>query len=143
MWKDLWKILILTKLIVIIRYFKMGLKIMVTFTVIINEAPIAKERAFTGLRFATTCIIEGHKVNLFLIENGVYLAKKGQNPSSDAPNLLEYLEELIKGKVEVKACVVCCRARGLSENDLIPGVKIASINELVDWTATSDKTIVF
>jgi tRNA 2-thiouridine synthesizing protein D len=116
---------------------------MVTFTVIINEAPIAKERAFTGLRFATTCLIEGHKVNLFLIENGVYLAKKGQNPSSDAPNLLEYLEELIKGNVEVKACVVCCKARGLSESDLISGVKIASINELVDWTATSDKTIVF
>jgi tRNA 2-thiouridine synthesizing protein D len=135
--------LILAKLIVIIRYSKMGLKVMVTFTVIINEAPIAKERAFTGLRFATTCMIEGHKVNLFLIENGVYLAKKGQNPSSDAPKLLEYLEELIKENVEVKACIVCCQARGLSENDLIPGVKIASINELVDWAATSDKTIVF
>jgi tRNA 2-thiouridine synthesizing protein D len=115
---------------------------MVAFTIIINEAPIAKERAFTALRFATTCLIEGHKVNLFLIENGVYLAKKGQKPS-DSPNLIGYLEELIKEKVEVKACVVCCQGRGLSENDLIPGVKISSLNELVDWTATTDKTIVF
>lgn len=116
---------------------------MVTFTVLINESPIAKERAFTGLRFATTCVLEGHKVNLFLMENGVYLAKKGQKPSSDAPNLLAYLEELINSNVEVKACIVCCQARGLTESDLIPDIKIASMHELVEWTATSDKTIVF
>jgi tRNA 2-thiouridine synthesizing protein D len=116
---------------------------MVTFTIIIYEAPIGKERAFTGLRFATTCVLEGHKVNLFLIENGVYVAKKGQNPSADAPNLGEYLEELINNDVEVKACVVCTKARGLSESDLISGVKVASMNELVEWTATSDKVVVF
>jgi tRNA 2-thiouridine synthesizing protein D len=116
---------------------------MVSFTILINESPIAKERAFTALRFATTCSLEGHKVNIFLMENGVYIAKKGQKPSAEAPNLLEYLEELIKSDLEVKACVVCCQARGLSEGDLIPGVKIASMHELVEWTATSDKTIVF
>ncbi|MCW4005219.1 MAG: DsrH/TusB family sulfur metabolism protein [Candidatus Bathyarchaeota archaeon] len=116
---------------------------MVSFTVLINEAPIAKERAFTALRFATTCSLEGHEVKVFLMENGVYVAKKGQNPSADAPNLLEYLEELIKGKVEVKACVVCCQARGLTQDDLVDGVKIASMHELVEWTANTDKTIVF
>ncbi|MCW4017100.1 MAG: DsrE family protein [Candidatus Bathyarchaeota archaeon] len=116
---------------------------MVKFTVLINESPIAKERAFTGLRFATTAVLEGHEVNVFLMENGVYLAKKGQNPSADAPNLLEYLEELINSDVEVKACVVCCQARGLTEDDLLAGVKIASMHELVEWTAASDKTIVF
>jgi tRNA 2-thiouridine synthesizing protein D len=116
---------------------------MVSFTVLINEAPIAKERAFTALRYATTCALEGHEVKVFLMENGVYVAKKGQNPSSDAPNLMVYLEELLKSNVEVKACVVCCQARGLTETDLIPGVKIASMHELVEWTATTDKTIVF
>jgi tRNA 2-thiouridine synthesizing protein D len=116
---------------------------MVTFTVLINEAPIGKERAFTGLRFATTCVLEGHTVKLFLMENGVYVAKKGQNPSADASNLGEYLKELIEGDVEVKACVVCCKARGLSESDLIAGIKVASMNELVEWTATSDKVVVF
>ncbi len=116
---------------------------MVTFTVLINEAPMAKERAFTALRFATTCKLEGHKVNIFLIENGVYLAKRGQKPPSDMPNLLEYLEELIKENVEVKACITCCEGRGLNETELIQGVKIASMHELVEWTATSDRTIVF
>ena len=97
---------------------------MVSFTIIINEAPYAKERAFTALRFATTCALENHKVNVFLLENGVYVAKKDQKPSSDAPNLLLYLEELIKSNVEVKACIVCCQSRGLTENDLVAGVKL-------------------
>ena len=116
---------------------------MVTFTIIINEAPIGKERAFTALRFATACVLEGHKVNLFLIENGVYVAKKGQNSSAETPNLGGYLEELIKRDVEVKTCIVCIQARGLIESDLIEGTKIATIQELVEWTVASDKVVVF
>ncbi len=116
---------------------------MVTYTIIITEAPYGKERAYTALRFARTCDIEGHKVRIFLIENGVYLAKKGQKPASDQPNLTGYVEDLISGGHEVKACVVCIQARGLSETDLIAGVKAATIHELVEWTTNSDKTIVF
>lgn len=116
---------------------------MVTYTIIINEAPYGKERPYTALRFARTCDIEGHKVKIFLMENGVYLAKKGQKPSPDQVNLSEHLEDMIAGGHEVKACGVCMQARGLSENDLIAGVKAATMHELVDWTTTSDKIVVF
>ncbi|HLN45474.1 MAG TPA: DsrE family protein [Candidatus Sulfotelmatobacter sp.] len=115
---------------------------MVTFTLIINEAPYAKERALSALRFAWTANIEGHKVRIWLFENGVYLAKKGQKPASGLINYGQNLEDLIK-EVEVKACVVCVEARGLTQADLIYGVKIATIHELVEWTINSDKVIVF
>ncbi|MGE5637276.1 MAG: DsrE/DsrF/TusD sulfur relay family protein [Chloroflexota bacterium] len=115
---------------------------MVTFTLIINEAPYAKERALSALRFAWTANIEGHKVRIWLFENGVYLAKKGQKPASGLINYGQNLEDLIK-EVEVKACVVCVEARGLTQADLIDGVKIATIHELVEWTINSDKVIVF
>ncbi len=134
--------LILVMLITSIKYVEGGI-CMVTYTVIITEAPYGKERPYTALRFARTCDIEGHKVKIFLIENGVYLAKKGQTPASDQPNLGAYLEDLISGGQEVKACVVCIQARGLSEQDLLPGVKAATIHELVEWTTNSDKVIVF
>ncbi|HTY75556.1 MAG TPA: DsrE family protein [Candidatus Nanoarchaeia archaeon] len=110
---------------------------------IINEAPYQKERAYTALRFARTCVFEGHKTRIFLIENGVYVAKKDQKPASDQPNFGAFLGDLIADGQEVKACVVCIKARGLSENDLVSGVKIVTLNELVDWTTTSDKVIVF
>ena len=116
---------------------------MVTFTIIINEAPYAKERALSALRFAMTADIEGHKVNLWLFENGVYLAKKEQKPAQGLINYGQMLQSLVEGGVEVKACVVCCEARGLSQSDLLDGIKIATVHELVDWTVNSDKVITF
>jgi uncharacterized protein involved in oxidation of intracellular sulfur len=116
---------------------------LVTFTLIINEAPYAKERTLSALRFAWTCDIEGHKVRLWLFENGVYLAKKGQKPSQGLTNYGQTLENLIRGNIEVKACVVCAEARGLTQSDLLDGVKLATIHELVEWTANSDKVITF
>ncbi len=53
------------------------------------------------------------------------------------------LEDLVKGDVEVKGCGVCAEARGLTQADLIDGVKLATIHELVEWTVNSDKVIVF
>ena len=116
---------------------------MVTYTVIIYDAPYAKERALTALRFAWTCEIEGAEVKIWLFENGVYLAKKGQKPAEGLTNYGQNLEELISGGTEVKACVVCAEARGLSQEDLIDGVKLATIHELVEWTTNSDKIITF
>jgi tRNA 2-thiouridine synthesizing protein D len=110
----------------------------------LNEAPYGKERAYTAIRFAWTCEVEGHKVRIFLLENGVYLAKKNQNPADKvAPNTGKNLSELVEGGVEVKACGVCMQARGLSESDLIEGVKSATMHELVEWTTNSDQVIVF
>jgi tRNA 2-thiouridine synthesizing protein D len=116
---------------------------MATFTIIINEAPYAKERALSALRFAWTAEIEGHKIRLWLFENGVYLAKKGQKPAQGLINYGQMLEDLIKGGTEVKACIVCCEARGLTAADLLDGVKIATVHELVDWTVNCDKVITF
>ncbi len=116
---------------------------MVIYTLIVNEAPYNKERAYTALRFARTAVFEGHTTRIFLIENGVYIAKKDQKPTTDQPNYGTFLEDLIKDSQEVKACVVCIKARGIAESELISGVKVASMNELVEWTVTSDKIIVF
>jgi tRNA 2-thiouridine synthesizing protein D len=116
---------------------------MVTFTIIINEAPYGKERALSALRYAATCDIEGHKVKIWLFENGVYVAKKGQKSLQGLINYGQLLENLIQGGVEVKACVVCVEARGITQADLVEGVKIATVHELVEWTVNSDKVIVF
>jgi tRNA 2-thiouridine synthesizing protein D len=119
------------------------LKNLTTFTVIIFEAPYAKERALSALRFAWTADLEGHKVNIWLFENGVYLAKKAQKPAQGLTNYGQMLEDLIKGGTPVKACVVCCDARGLTQADLLDGIKIATVHELVEWTVNSDKIITF
>jgi tRNA 2-thiouridine synthesizing protein D len=116
---------------------------MTTFTIIIFEAPYAKERALSALRFAWTADLESNKVRIWLFENGVYLAKKGQKPAQGLTNYGQMLEDMIKGGVEVKGCVVCADARGLTQAELLDGVKLATVHDLVEWTATSDKVITF
>ncbi len=73
----------------------------------------------------------------------MYVAKKDQKPAADQPNFGAFLEDLIKDGQEVKACVVCIKARGIAESELIAGVKVVALNDLVEWTATADKVIVF
>ncbi|MFA7398421.1 MAG: DsrE family protein [Candidatus Bathyarchaeia archaeon] len=116
---------------------------MTNFTIIIFEAPYAKERALSALRFAWTADIEGNKVRIWLFENGVYLAKRGQKPAQGLTNYGQMLEGMIEGGVEVKACGVCADARGLTQADLIEGVKLATIHDLVDWASNSDKVLTF
>jgi sulfur relay (sulfurtransferase) complex TusBCD TusD component (DsrE family) len=41
------------------------------FTIIIADGPYKSERPFTMLRFAYTALLEGHKINIFLIEDGM------------------------------------------------------------------------
>jgi tRNA 2-thiouridine synthesizing protein D len=53
------------------------------------------------------------------------------------------LDDLVKGGVEVKACGVCAQARGLAQEELIDGIKLATIHDLVEWTTASDKVITF
>jgi len=116
---------------------------MTTFTLIIYDAPMVKERALTALRFAWTADLEGHKVQIWLFENGVYLAKKNQKPPQGIVNYGKMLEDLVKTGVEVKACVVCAETRGIASDELIDGVKLATIHELIEWTVNSDKTLTF
>ncbi len=111
-------------------------------TVIISQAPYGRERAYTALRFALTALVEGEDVKIFLIEDGVYLAKRDQDPD-EVPNHLELLKQCIEQGAEVKACGPCSKARGLSEDDFIDGVEIATMHDLVSWVKESDNVIFF
>jgi len=114
----------------------------VTFTVVITEAPYGREKAYSAVRFALTSLPDRHKVNLFLIQDGVYVAKKGQNPPASS-KFGSYIDEVIKEAAEVKVCTRCSEARGLTDKDFLTGVKLATMHDLVDWTATVDKVMVF
>jgi len=110
--------------------------------VVIGEAPYTAERPYTAMRFVNTALIDGHTVNLFLIEDGIFTAMKKQNPT-EYPNVKQWLEEGLEQGLAVKACGVCMKARGVEEADMVTGVKIASMHELVAWVIECDKSLFF
>jgi len=115
---------------------------MVKLSVMIFESPYGREKPYTALRFALTGLIDGHDVTVILFQDALLCAKKGQAPS-EYPNILEYLENAISEGVKVIACGVCAKARGITKDDLVDGVTIVGMHEIVEVVAKSDKEISF
>lgn len=134
---------------------------METFTIIIHEAPYIGERAWNGLRFAKKALESGVAVNLFLMADAVYVARRNHRPPPQTPNLERLLEEILKIGGRVKVCTTCIEARGyepterlqacflgkkeggLSLGDLVKGVEMGTMQDLVDWSKKTDQVISF
>jgi len=91
-------------------------------------------RATRAIHLATVAHKEGKNVTLFLLDEAVYLAKKGliehlRAATGDvADDLMTYLQA---NGVPVLACTPCAKARGITENDLIDSARMATAVELI------------
>ena len=109
-------------------------------TVVLSSGPYQTERAFTALRLVLTALLEGLKINLFLVEDGVLIAKRGQKPN-DFTNVEEMLGTAIKEGVKIVVCGICAKERGLDELDFLDDVKKGTMHDLVSWIKETDRTL--
>ena len=108
-----------------------------TFTIVIANGPYTIERPYTMLRFAYTALLEEHRVNIFLVEDGIFIGKKGQDPSS-YDNLEKWMRDVIEEGANVKACAVCMKACGLIETEFIEGIEKTSMNGFLEMCVEAD-----
>lgn len=110
---------------------------------VLNDAPYANERAYNGLRLASTMTAkEGVQVRVFLMADAVGCAKAAQKVPEGYDNVQLMLGKVLrKGKVAL--CGTCMDARGLSESDMVAGAMRSTLAQLADWTAEADKVLVF
>jgi len=111
-----------------------------TITVVISSGPYTHERSYTALRLALTALVEGFKVNIFLVEDGIFVAHRGQNPKEYA-NAQEWLQRTLDAGAKLRVCGVCCAGRGVTQEELIDGAEIVTMEGLVEWIGESDQTI--
>ena len=119
---------------------------METLTIILNTAPYGDEKIWNALRLAKALISAkiGMKVNIFLLGDSVTTAKRGQKPPEGYYNLEKMLKELVEQRVEVVACRTCVSVRGLTQEDLIEGVRVGTtIGDLAQWAKESQKVLSF
>lgn len=124
----------------------MGKSDMDTITLILNTAPYGDERVWNALRLARALMAgtEKMKVNVFLLGDSVSTAKKGQKPPEGYYNLEKMLKELVDQGAEVVACRTCINARGLSQDELVLGVRVGTtVGDLVQWIKGSQKVLSF
>ncbi|MHA1340966.1 MAG: DsrE/DsrF/TusD sulfur relay family protein [Promethearchaeota archaeon] len=116
---------------------------MTTITIFVGASPYTAERPYTALRFAYTALLDDNKVNMFLFEDSVFVAKKDQNPAN-IYNVQEWIEKCLEEEgFEIAACGVCMKARGVKAEELIKGVKVGTMEMALEYVKNSDKQLFF
>jgi len=97
-------------------------------------------RSTRAFHLATVAHKEGKNVTLFLLDEAVYLAKKGlldhvRAATGDvADDLLTYLQA---HDVPILVCTPCAKARRIEPEDLIDSAKMAPATELIRLSCES------
>ncbi len=111
-----------------------------TFLVVISCGTDNPNRATRGLQMAAFAAKAGKKAAVFLLDEGVYLAKKGmclniRAATGDSAD--DHLVTLQEFEVPILACTPCVKSRCFDEGDLIEGARLATANELIELSFTS------
>ncbi len=112
---------------------------------ILNDPPYGTERVYNGLRLAANLqrLDEGHDVAVFLMGDSASAAKAGQKVPDGYYNVNKMLGNVLRRQGRVLVCGTCMDARGLTQDDLIPGAQRSTLDELTRETLAADKVLVF
>lgn len=111
---------------------------------ILNDAPYGSVRTYNGTRLAGALAKQpDNEVRVFLIGDGVEAARRLQKVPSGFSNLALMLGSVVHHAGGIGVCGTCMDARGISTDDLIPGSRRSSLEELTQWTIWADKALVF
>lgn len=100
-------------------------------------------RATRAIMLATVAHREGKNTCLFLLDEGVYLAKEGiiTNVKAATGDMADdHLTYLQAHEVPILVCTPCAKARQIKEEDLIEGARMATAVEFINMSC--DATVI-
>lgn len=112
---------------------------------ILNDPPYGTERSYNGLRLAIA--LPKHdpeaEVTVFLMADAVACAKAGQKTPDGFYNMERMLGRVLSAKGRVLLCGTCMDARGLTQDEILPGAARSTMDELAQATLAAHKVLVF
>ena len=115
-------------------------------TIILNHQPYdGSDIAWNALRLAKTLHKNGEKVNIFLMNDAVDLARdKTRKPDHYDHDLVQMLKELYEDGIALQVCGSCNTRCGLYKNEPYFAENISStMQKLSEWVLESDKVLTF
>jgi uncharacterized protein involved in oxidation of intracellular sulfur len=111
---------------------------------ILNDPPYGTERCYNGLRLALSLPQQREElqVSVFLIGDAVLCGKQGQKTPDGYYNVERMLRAVLR-RGEVLLCGTCMEARGLTDEELIPGARRSNLQELAQRVLEAEKVLVF
>lgn len=106
------------------------------------------ERARSALMFATLAASANYKTILYCIQNAVDIMVRGAIEKNEpvkkgTPTIRDRLSEALEMGVEIQCCSQTMANKKLSEEDLLPGVKVAGAMNLIALATTAKGTLCF
>jgi uncharacterized protein involved in oxidation of intracellular sulfur len=110
---------------------------------ILNDPPYGSERSYNGLRLAKALSKQpDQQIKVFLMGDAVACAKGGQKVPEGYYNAADMVK-MVAAAGEVGLCGTCLNARGIGDEELVPGALRKTMNDLAGWTAAADKVLIF
>ena len=114
--------------------------------IVFNRQPYdGTDVTWNGLRLAGTLAKAGYEIRIFLMNDSVDMAREScRAPAGYDQNLVAMLKDLIAQGVAVKVCGTCMARCGIHKNEpYYAGANKATMAELAEWVADSDRVLTF
>ena len=108
-----------------------------TVTIALSCGTDNPNRATRAFMLATVAHKEGKQTAVFLLDEAVYLARKGIADllkAATGDNADDHIAYLQAHQVPILVCTPCAKARQIGEADLIEGARMATAPELIQLT---------
>jgi len=107
--------------------------------ILLCESPFHHEGVEHAIKLTRKTIEKGHKVDIYLMMDGVYNPMISQNGDPfHMESISDQIKKLVEMGAEISGCRVCMELRGISKDDLPPGIDIGGIFDLSDSIAEAD-----
>ena len=111
---------------------------------ILNDPPYGTERSYNGFRLARALAKhDDNEIRVFLLGDAALCAKAGQKVPQGYYNIEFFAQSILKRGGEIGVCGVCMDARGLKDEEMIPGSQHSTLEHLAEWTMWAEKVLVF
>ena len=116
-----------------------------SFCVLVAYAKDNVGKATVSVTLASAALDAGEKVSVILMSEGVRLAVQGYAESVDYGEPFKPMKELIAAVLqkggELLACTPCIKKRGISDEYLLPGVRLIGGADVVRLLGQADRSI--
>ncbi|HTZ19063.1 MAG TPA: DsrE family protein [Dissulfurispiraceae bacterium] len=113
---------------------------MAKFLFVLNRGMDDPVRATRCIHLSKVAKESGHDVNVFLVDDGVNIARIGMADNMKSPTgdeLKPLLDAITKAGVPILVCTPCANARHMGEEDLIAGARFEKATLLISLAAES------
>lgn len=104
------------------------------------------ERAIVTFTAANIAAVAGQAATVLCTIEGVWIGTKGGTDGFEhegLPSLAEMFDELVANGGEIWLCGVCTRPRGITDDDLVEGVKIVGAAKVIEEVTQGARTVTY